>query len=83
MIRFVVRVLGVPVLSIDASRYDYETVSDDEVDEDGGGAGGGSAHNFERDTSPLSPTAHHEWQWDERKHFGFGAPCRRPAQQEE
>lgn len=35
--------------------------------------GGGSAHNFERDYEPLSPTAHHEWEWeDKQRGFGFG-----------
>lgn len=32
--------------------------------------GGGSTHNFERDTEPLDPTDHYgEW---EDKHKGFG-----------
>lgn len=33
-------------------------------------AGGGS-HNFERDMDPLDPTAGEEWEWDDRKKFGF------------
>lgn len=34
---------------------------------------GGSAHNFERDFDPLSPTSHHEWEWEDKKGFGFNA----------
>lgn len=32
---------------------------------------GGSAHNFERDFEPLSATSHHEWEWEDKKRFGF------------
>jgi hypothetical protein len=35
--------------------------------------GGGSAHNFERDGSPLSPESRYEWEWEDRRGFGFGA----------
>lgn len=65
MIRFVLRVLGVPVLSIDTIHYEMAG------DEDETEIGAGSTHNFERDCDPLSPTAHHEWQWEDRKGFGF------------
>lgn len=34
--------------------------------------GGGSTHNFERDTNPLSPDDRYDWEWeDKRKGFGF------------
>jgi len=61
-------VFGFPVLSLDSQRfeYEYEDVEAAPV------MGGGSAHNFERDGDPLSPTAHHEWEWeDKQKGFGF------------
>lgn len=58
------RVFGLPVLSLDVFGLEYV---DEEAD-----AGGGSTHNFERDFSPLSPTEHHEWEWDDRRRFGFG-----------
>lgn len=68
MVRYTLRVLGVPVLSIDTQRF--ELVEDDE--EEATCIGGGSAHNFERDFDPLSPTSHHEWEWeDKKKGFGF------------
>lgn len=65
MVRLVLRVLGVPVLTLDTIHYEIAG------DEDGA-VGGGSAHNFERDFDPLSPTQHHEWEWEDRKGFGFG-----------
>lgn len=33
--------------------------------------GGGSSHDFERDTTPLDP-ADHYGEWEDRKRFGFG-----------
>ena len=68
MVRFVLRILGVPVLSIDTIHY--ELVEEDESDATR--IEGGSAHNFERDFDPLSPTSHHEWEWEDKgKRFGF------------
>lgn len=68
MIRYTLRVFGIPVVSLDTQRFDF-------VEEDDEGAAymeGGSAHNFERDFEPLSPTSHHEWEWeDKKKGFGF------------
>lgn len=33
--------------------------------------GGGSSHDFERDTTPLDPTDHYG-EWEDRSRFGFG-----------
>jgi hypothetical protein len=64
--RFVLRLFGFPVLSLDMlSLTDDEPESDSHIE-------AGSAHNFERDSFPLSPTQHHEWEWEDRKKgFGF------------
>jgi hypothetical protein len=59
--RYTIRFFGIIVFTIDAQEYDDELVVE-----------AGSAHNFERDYYPLSPTAHHEWEWeDKKKGFGF------------
>lgn len=39
--------------------------------EDAAVLGGGSAHDFERDTAPLDP-ADHYGEWEDRRRFGFG-----------
>lgn len=66
MIRYTLRVFGVPVLSLETASYDLPE------EEDASHIEGGSAHNFERDFDPLSPTSHHEWEWEDRKKgFGF------------
>lgn len=67
MFRFTLRVFGIPVLSLDSTRF--ELLEEDESDATR--IEGGSAHNFERDFFPLSPTSHHEWEWDDKKRFGF------------
>lgn len=68
MLRYTLRVLGIPVLCIDTERFD--PVEDEE--EGPPLIEGGSSHNFERDFYPLSPTSHHEWEWeDKKKGFGF------------
>lgn len=65
MLRYTLRVFGIPVLSLDLARYEVvEEVESPEIL-------GGSAHNFERDCEPLSPTSQHEWEWEDRKGFGF------------
>lgn len=65
MIRFVLRVLGVPVLAIDTIHYEMAGDEDETV------ITAGSTHNFERDVDPLTATSHHEWEWEEKKRFGF------------
>ena len=66
--RLVLRLFGLlPILSLDVMQgsFEYESEDEDKIE-------GGSAHDFERDVFPLSPTAHHEWDWEDRKKgFGF------------
>ena len=33
--------------------------------------GGGSTHNFDRDENPLSPDDRYDWEWEDKKGFGF------------
>jgi len=64
MIHYTFRLFGIPVFTVEAVHYG---LNENEVNFEGG-----SAHNFERDYEPLSPTSHHEWEWDDRKKgFGF------------
>lgn len=65
MVRYTLRVFGIPVLSLDTTRFEMVEDGDESHIE------AGSAHNFERDFDPLSPTSHHEWEWED-KHKGFG-----------
>ena len=69
MIVYAFRLLGIVFLRIEVSHYQ---IAEDDEDEDPTTVGGGSAHNFERDFFPLSPTSHHEWEWEDKKGFGFG-----------
>lgn len=65
--RIVLRFLGIPLWTLDIIKGEFVL-----VDEEESRIEGGSAHNFERDAFPLSPTQHHEWEWDDRrKGFGF------------
>ena len=68
--RLVLRLFGlIPILSLDVMHGSFLSSEEDEEES----VGGGSAHDFERDIFPLSPTAHHEWEWEDRKRgFGFG-----------
>jgi hypothetical protein len=66
MVRYTLRVLGFPVLSVDCTELEYVG------DEDESHIEGGSGHNFERDHEPLSPTSHLEWEWVDKTTFGFG-----------
>ncbi len=66
MFRYTLRVFGIPVLSLDTQQFEFVE------EQDPPHVGGGSAHNFERDSEPLSPTSHHEWEWEDKKRgFGF------------
>jgi hypothetical protein len=68
VVRYTLRVLGIAVLSLDTQRFELV-----EEGEESPTIGGGSSHNFDRDYEPLSPTAHHEWEWeDKQRGFGFG-----------
>jgi hypothetical protein len=62
------RILGITVASLE---IDNDTCVVAEESDDAARIEGGSAHNFERDGDPLSPTSHHEWEWEDRKGFGF------------
>ena len=68
--RIIVKLFGLlPVFVIDGTAIDgmWEYSEEQSTDIEAG-----SAHNFERDYYPLSPTAHHEWEWeDKKKGFGF------------
>jgi hypothetical protein len=68
VIRYTLRLFGIPVLTLDTQQYELV----EECGEESVQFEGGSAHNFERDYAPLSPTSHHEWEWEDRKGFGFG-----------
>lgn len=67
MTQIVFRVFGIPVLTIDTTRYELVT------EDDTAAVGSGSAHNFERDVDPLSPTHHLEGWWEDKGRFGFNA----------
>jgi hypothetical protein len=66
---FVVKLFGlIPLLTVELSGHDFFEV---EEDDEGPNIEGGSAHDFERDSCPLSPTSHHEWEWEDKGRFGF------------
>lgn len=65
--RLVLRLFGIPIWTLDVIQGVFTVEDDDDQTIEGG-----SAHNFERDVFPLSPTSHHEWEWEDRKKgFGF------------
>lgn len=68
MVRYSLKLFGLlPLLVVERTIYEV-------VEEEGEATHieGGSAHNFERDYEPLSPTSHHEWEWeDKQRGFGF------------
>ena len=59
-------ILGTEVWSLHLGRCECE----DDTGEDTL-IGGGTGHDFERDTSPLDPTDHYG-EWEDRAGFGFG-----------
>lgn len=67
MIAWELKLFGIlPLLVVTRTNYEL-------VEEESPAFGGGFAHNFERDYEPLSPTAHHGWEWEDKKgRFGFG-----------
>lgn len=65
MVRYTLRVFGFPVLSLDTTVYEVV------CDEDAAHIEGGSAHNFERDVNPVTPEDRYNWEWEDRKSFGF------------
>jgi hypothetical protein len=44
-----------------------------EVEEEDGSAHieGGSAHNFERDFDPITPEDRYNYEWEDKRGFGF------------
>lgn len=64
MVRFTLRVFGVPVLTLDRVRLEFVE------DEEEAAIGGGSSHNFERDFAPITPEDRYNWEWEDRG-FGF------------
>lgn len=64
MIRHTFRLFGFPLFCWDIERYLIEDESEDRIE-------GGSAHNFERDFNPLSPDDRYDWEWADKKGFGF------------
>jgi hypothetical protein len=68
--RIVVRVFGIPVLTVDVLGGDFLSEGEDECDTR---IEGGSAHNFERDVNPFAPEDRYGWEWEDRRGFGFGA----------
>lgn len=66
MIRYVLRILGVPVLSLDTIHYELEG------DEEETTIHGGSWHDFDRDVTPITPEDRYDWSYEDSKRFGFG-----------
>lgn len=66
MVRYTLRVFGFPVLSLDTHHYEYVG------EEESGEIAGGSWHDFERDTSPVTPEDRYNWEWEDKAQFGFG-----------
>lgn len=66
MVRYTLRVFGLPILSLDTIHYEIVGEDDDSRIE------GGSAHNFERDVNPVTPEDRYNWEWEDRG-FGFNA----------
>lgn len=63
----VVKLFGLfPVLTI-------EGVDVVEEDDEESRIEGGSAHNFERDVNPVAPEDRYQWEWDDKRKFGFRA----------
>lgn len=62
----VLKVFGFTVFSWEIIQYDL-------MEEEPGDAkiGGGPSHNFERDDDPLSPEDRYDWEWEDKKGFGF------------
>ena len=66
MVRYTLRLFGIPILSLETVHFELvEDESDTAV------IGGGSAHNFERDANPLNPNERYDWEWEDKRKFGF------------
>lgn len=64
--RLVLRILGFPIASLTFQELEYEEEEEEE------GIAGGEAHNFERDTAPITPEDRYAYEWEDRRGFGFG-----------
>jgi hypothetical protein len=47
-------------------------VETEEEEEEEARIEGGSAHNFERDVNPIRPEDRFDWEWEDKRGFGFG-----------
>lgn len=65
-------VLGIPVLTLEVEPDVEHVEAEESVIE------GGSSHNFERDTNPVTPEDRHKWEWEDRR-VGFANPGRPPG----
>jgi len=65
-VRLVLRVLGFPVASLTVERIEYEEEETEEAV-----IAGGSAHDFERDANPITPEDRYNWEWEDKRGFGF------------
>lgn len=67
MIRYVFRLFGLPIFTVDTIHYEIEG-----DDEDTPTILGGASHDFERDANPITPEDRYDWEWEDRKKgFGF------------
>ena len=67
--KLIVRVLGIQVATIEVDGLLVET---EEEEEEEARIEGGSAHNFERDVNPIRPEDRFDWEWEDKRGFGFG-----------
>ena len=64
-------VFGIEVFCLSLGNFILDEEQEEDEDEEESSILGGSSHNFERDTTPLSPDDRYDWgEWD----FGFGKP---------
>ena len=66
--KLIVRVLGIQVATIEVDGLLVET---EEEEEEATRIEGGSAHNFERDVNPIRPEDRFDWEWEDKRGFGF------------
>jgi hypothetical protein len=65
----VVKLFGlVPLFTVELPSQAFVV---EEEEEEEPGIEGGSAHNFERDMDPLKPEDRYDWEWEDRRGFGF------------
>jgi hypothetical protein len=71
--RIVVRVLGFPVMTLDVDGVFVTEEEPEEESDEKSRIEGGSAHDFERDVNPVAPEDRYQWEWDDKRRFGFRA----------